>query len=57
VAALWEYQETEVEGVHLALALACHGFLRIATRAETSDMMPRKYPAASKTNYTFPFFI
>jgi hypothetical protein len=36
------YQETEVEGVHLALALAYHGLLRIPTRAETSDMTPRR---------------
>ena len=57
MAALWEYQETEVEGVHLALALAYHGLLRIPTRAETSDMTPRKYSVTSKTNYTFSFFI
>lgn len=43
MAALWEYQETEVEGVHLALALAYHGLLRIPTRAETSDLTPRTY--------------
>ena len=48
MAALWEYQETEVEGVHLALALAYHGLLRIPTRAETSDMTPRKYSVTSK---------
>ena len=35
-AALWEYQETEVEGVHLALVLAYHGLLCIPTRTETS---------------------
>jgi hypothetical protein len=42
VAALWEYQETEVEAVHLALALAYHGLLRVPSRAETSDITPRK---------------
>ena len=57
MAALWEYQETEVEAVHLALALAYHGLLRIPTRAETSDMTPRKYFVASKTNYSFSLFI
>ena len=57
MAALWEYQETEVEAVHLALALAYHGLLRIPTRAETSDMTPRKYSVASKTNYSFSLFI
>ncbi|KAF9482410.1 nucleoporin-interacting protein NIC96 [Pholiota conissans] len=40
VAALWDYQETEVEAVHLAIALAYHGLLRIPSRAETSDMTP-----------------
>ncbi|KAH9487230.1 Nucleoporin NIC96 [Psilocybe cubensis] len=40
VAALWEYQETEVEAVHLAIALAYHGLLRVPSRSETSDMTP-----------------
>ncbi|KAF7326261.1 Nucleoporin-interacting protein [Mycena kentingensis (nom. inval.)] len=40
VTALWEHQETEVEAVHLAIALAYHGLLRIPSRAETSDMTP-----------------
>ncbi|TFK99639.1 nucleoporin-interacting protein NIC96 [Pterulicium gracile] len=40
VAALWEYQETEVEAVHLGIALAYHGLLRLSSRAETSDMTP-----------------
>ena len=42
VAALWEHQETEVEAVHLAIALAYHGLLRVPSRAETSDLTPRK---------------
>lgn len=42
MAALWEYQETEVEAVHLAIALAYHGLLRVPSRAETSDITPRK---------------
>ncbi|KAF9242364.1 Nup93/Nic96-domain-containing protein [Melanogaster broomeanus] len=40
VAALWERQETEIEAVHLAIALAYHGFLRVPPRAETSDLGP-----------------
>lgn len=42
VAALWEQPETEVEAVHLAIALAYHGLLRQPSRSETSDMTPRK---------------
>jgi nuclear pore complex protein Nup93 len=42
VAALWEHQETEVEAVHLAIALSYHGLLRVPSRAETSDMTPCK---------------
>lgn len=44
VAALWEQPETEVEAVHLAIALAYHGLLRQPSRTETSDMTPRKVP-------------
>ena len=40
VAALWENPETEIDAVHLAIALAYHGLLRAPTRAETSDMTP-----------------
>ncbi|THU98598.1 NIC-domain-containing protein [Dendrothele bispora CBS 962.96] len=40
VASLWDHQETEVEAVHLAIALAYHGLLRVPSRAETSDMTP-----------------
>lgn len=39
-ASLWEHPETEVEGIHLAIALAYHGLLRVPSRAETSDMTP-----------------
>ena len=42
IAALWEQPETEVEAVHLAIALAYHGLLRQPSRTETSDMTPRK---------------
>lgn len=38
---MWEHQDTEVEAVHLAVALAYHGLLRVPSRAETSDMTPR----------------
>ncbi|KII86506.1 hypothetical protein PLICRDRAFT_114494 [Plicaturopsis crispa FD-325 SS-3] len=40
VSALWEHQDTEIEAVHLAIALAYHGLLRVPSRAETSDMTP-----------------
>ncbi|KAI0960869.1 hypothetical protein AcV7_000128 [Taiwanofungus camphoratus] len=40
VAALWDHQDTEIEAVHLAIALAYHGLLRVPSRAETSDMTP-----------------
>ncbi|KAH7911827.1 Nup93/Nic96-domain-containing protein [Hygrophoropsis aurantiaca] len=40
VAALWDHQETEIEAVHLAIALAYHGLLRVPSRAETSDLSP-----------------
>jgi nuclear pore complex protein Nup93 len=44
VAALWEHQETEIEAVHMAIALAYHGLLRVPSRAETSDMTPLSLP-------------
>ncbi|TFK47932.1 nucleoporin-interacting protein NIC96 [Heliocybe sulcata] len=40
VTALWEHEETEIEAVHMAIALAYHGLLRVAPRAETSDTTP-----------------
>ncbi|KAI0266882.1 nucleoporin-interacting protein NIC96 [Gloeopeniophorella convolvens] len=40
VAALWDHPETEIEAVHLAIALAYHGLLRAPSRAETSDITP-----------------
>ncbi|EKM83342.1 hypothetical protein AGABI1DRAFT_103578 [Agaricus bisporus var. burnettii JB137-S8] len=40
VAALWENSETEIEAVHLAIALAYHGLLRVPSRSETSDVSP-----------------
>jgi nuclear pore complex protein Nup93 len=43
VAALLERQDTEIEAVHLAIALAYHGLLRVPSRAETSDVTPRKF--------------
>ncbi|KAF5314161.1 hypothetical protein D9611_006965 [Ephemerocybe angulata] len=47
VAALWEHQETEIEAVHLAIALAYHGLLRVPPRAETSDLTPLSLSPAS----------
>ncbi|KAK7688156.1 hypothetical protein QCA50_008526 [Cerrena zonata] len=44
VAALWEHPETEVEAVHLAIALAYHGLLRVPSRAETNDTTPLSLP-------------
>ena len=52
VAALWEQPETEVEAVHLAIALAYHGLLRQPSRTETSDMTPRKTLFASPGTVT-----
>jgi len=43
VAALLERQDTEIEAVHLAIALAYHGLLRVPSRAETSDVTPRMF--------------
>ncbi|KAA1475433.1 nucleoporin-interacting protein NIC96 [Dentipellis sp. KUC8613] len=40
VAALWDHPETEIEAVHMAIALAYHGLLRVPSRAETSDVTP-----------------
>ncbi|KAI0305787.1 nucleoporin-interacting protein NIC96 [Multifurca ochricompacta] len=40
VATLWEHPETEIEAVHLAIALAYHGLLRAPSRAESSDITP-----------------
>jgi len=42
VAALGDHPETEIEAVHLAIALAYHGLLRAPSRAESSDITPRK---------------
>ncbi|KAI0693757.1 nucleoporin-interacting protein NIC96 [Cerioporus squamosus] len=47
VAALWDHHETEVEAVHLAIALAYHGLLRVPSRAETSDVTPLTLSAVS----------
>ena len=41
MAALWEHPETEIEAVHVAIALAYHGLLRVPSRAETSELGPR----------------
>ena len=42
VAALGDHPETEIEAVHLAIALAYHGLLRAPSHAESSDITPRK---------------
>ncbi|KAM6497845.1 nucleoporin-interacting protein NIC96 [Amanita muscaria] len=47
VSALWEHIETEIEAVHLGIALAYYGLLRIPSRAETSDMTPLTLSPAS----------
>lgn len=47
VSALWDHQESEVEAVHLAIALAYHGLLRVPSRAETSDMTPCMFVSSS----------
>ena len=43
MAALWGHPETEIEAVHLAIALAYHGLLRAPSRAEASDITPREW--------------
>ncbi|KAL1685920.1 Nup93/Nic96-domain-containing protein [Schizophyllum commune] len=40
VAALLGHPDTEVDGVHIAIALAYHGLLRVPSRAEASDIAP-----------------
>ncbi|KAI0289329.1 nucleoporin interacting component Nup93/Nic96, partial [Multifurca ochricompacta] len=35
-----EFERTEIEAVHLAIALAYHGLLRAPSRAESSDITP-----------------
>lgn len=40
VAALLDHTETEVDGVHIAIALAYHGLLRVPSKAEASDIAP-----------------
>ena len=42
VAALDEHPETKVEAMHLGIALAYHGLLRVPSRAEASDYDIRK---------------
>ena len=51
VSALWAHQESEVEAVHLAVALAYHGLLRVPSRVETSDMTPRMFVSGSYGRY------
>jgi nuclear pore complex protein Nup93 len=41
IAALLDNQDTYVEGVHTAIALAYHGLLRVPSLAEMSDVTPR----------------
>lgn len=57
VAALWEHQDTEVEAVHLAIALAYHGLLRVSSRAETSDMTPLSLSPVSPPALSLPTLI
>jgi nuclear pore complex protein Nup93 len=44
VAALWDHPETEVEAIHLAIALSYHGLLRVSSKADMSDMTACKFP-------------
>ena len=43
---MWENPETEIEAVHLAIALSYHGLLRVPSRTETSDMTRVFYSSA-----------
>ncbi|KAH8990608.1 nucleoporin-interacting protein NIC96 [Lactarius akahatsu] len=47
VAALWEHPETDVEALHLAIALAYHGLLRAPSRTESSDITPLSLSSSS----------
>lgn len=38
VASLWDHPDTQVEAVHLAIALAYHGLLRVSSKAETTEL-------------------
>jgi nuclear pore complex protein Nup93 len=57
VAALWEHPETEIEAVHLAIALAYHGLLRVPSRAETSDISPLTLSPLSPPALSLPMLI
>lgn len=57
VAALWDHPETEIEAVHLAIALAYHGLLRVPSRSETSDMSPLSLSPASPPALSLPTLI
>ncbi|KAJ8457142.1 hypothetical protein ONZ45_g18435 [Pleurotus djamor] len=57
VDALWKHQETEVEAVHLAIALAYHGLLRVPSRAESSDMTPLSISPASPPAFNLSMLI
>ncbi|KAN0129758.1 nucleoporin-interacting protein NIC96 [Lactarius tabidus] len=47
VAALWEHPETDVEALHLAIALSYHGLLRAPSRTESSDITPLSLSSSS----------
>ncbi|KAI0056773.1 nucleoporin-interacting protein NIC96 [Artomyces pyxidatus] len=57
VASLWDHPETEIEAVHLAIALSYHGLLRSPPRAETSDMTPLSLPPNSPPALSLPTLI
>ncbi|EIM91909.1 nucleoporin-interacting protein NIC96 [Stereum hirsutum FP-91666 SS1] len=38
VAALWDHPETEIEAVHMAIALSYHGLLRVPSRTDTAEL-------------------
>ncbi|TCD61186.1 hypothetical protein EIP91_008811 [Steccherinum ochraceum] len=57
VSSLWDHPETEVEAVHLAIALAYHGLLRVPSRAETSDMTPLSLPHNAPPALSLPNLI
>ncbi|KAI0028083.1 nucleoporin-interacting protein NIC96 [Vararia minispora EC-137] len=44
VSALLDNSDTYVEGVHIAIALAYHGLLRVPSRTEMSDVTPLTIP-------------
>ncbi|KIJ45082.1 hypothetical protein M422DRAFT_46895 [Sphaerobolus stellatus SS14] len=57
VASLYERPETHTEAVHLAVALAYHGLLRVTPRAEASDATILSTPFNQRPSLNFALII